>query len=249
MAGHNRWTKIKHKKAAMGATKGVAFSKVSKELTVAARAGGGDPANNYRLRSAIDAARAVNMPADTISRAIKRGTGELEGVSYEEIRYEGYGPGGVAVIVECLSDNRNRTAGEIRSLFNKAGGQLGETNSVAFSFERKGIIEVKAGPSEEEVLEQAIESGASDVVPVGEDGFEVYTEFTRVHAVAEALAESGLALGESKASYVPLNQVKVEGELAKKVLKLLDALEENDDVQNVFSNAEFDDAELESLMA
>lgn len=249
MAGHNRWSKIKHKKAAMGATKGVAFSKFSKELTVAARAGGGDPAHNFRLRTAMEAARGVNMPADTIQRAIKKGTGELEGVSYEEIRYEGYGPAGVAVIVECLTDNRNRTAGEVRSFFAKSGGQLGESGSVAFVFEHKGVIEVKPGPSEDHVMEVALEAGASDVLPQGEDGFEVHTEFADVHAVAEALATAGLSLGESKASFLPLNTVKVEGETARKVLKLLDTLEEADDVQNVYSNAEFDDAELDALVS
>jgi YebC/PmpR family DNA-binding regulatory protein len=243
MSGHNRWSKIKRQKAAMGATKGAAFSKYSKELTVAARMGGGDPANNFRLRAAIDAAKSVNMPGDTITRAIKKGTGELEGVSYEELRYEGYGPGGIAVIVECLTDNKNRTAGDIRSFFTKGGGSLGETGSVSFMFERKGVIEVKPGPAEEALLEASLEAGAEDVVNHGADGFEVRCDFTALFEVAAVLSKS-FTLGESKARFLPLSTLKVEGDAATKVLKLLDTLEDCDDVQNVHSNAEFDDADL-----
>ena len=243
MSGHNRWSKIKRQKAAMGATKGAAFSKYSKELTVAARLGGGDGANNFRLRAAIDAAKSVNMPGDTITRAIKKGTGELEGVSYEELRYEGYGPGGIAVIVECLTDNKNRTAGDIRSFFTKGGGSLGETNSVSFMFEHKGVIEVKPGPNEDALMEAALEAGAEDVVNHGADGFEVRCDFTALFEVAATLSKS-FTLGESKARFLPLNTLKVEGDAAKKVLKLLDTLEDCDDVQTVYSNAEFDDADL-----
>ena len=243
MSGHNRWTKIKRQKEAMGATKGAAFSKYSKELTVAARLGGGDPANNFRLRAAIDAARGVNMPGDTITRAIKKGTGELEGAAYEELRYEGYGPSGIAVIVECLTDNKNRTAGDVRSFFTKGGGSLGETNSVSFMFERKGVIEVKPGPTEDALMEAALEAGAEDVVNLGADGFEVRCDFTALFEVAATLA-TGFALGESKARFLPLNTVRLEGEPAKKALKLLDTLEDCDDVQNVYSNVEFDDASL-----
>lgn len=244
MSGHNRWSKIKRQKEAMGNTKGRAFSKIAKELTIAARMGGGDPAGNFRLRAAIDAAKGVNMPADTITRAIKKGTGELEGMSYEEIKYEGYGAGGIAVIVEVVTDNKNRAASDMRSLFTKAGGNLGESNSVGYLFQYRGVVEVKPGPTEDQVTEAAIEAGADDVVNLGEDGFEVRTEFANLASVSDALAKSGLSLGESKARYIPLSTTKVEGETAQKVLKLLNNLEENDDVQNVYSNAEFDDESL-----
>ena len=243
MSGHNRWSKIKRQKEAMGATKGAAFSKISKELTVAARIGGGDPVNNFRLRAAIDAAKGVNMPADTITRAIKKGTGELEGVHYEELRYEGYGPGGIAIVVECVTDNKNRTAGDMRSIFTKGGGNLGETNSVLFSFERKGVVEVKPGPAEDAVMEAALEAGAEDVINQCEDGFEVRCDFTTLFEVAAALAKK-FPLGESKARFLPLNTLKLEGEVAQKALKLLGNLEDCDDVQNVFSNADFDEASL-----
>lgn len=245
MSGHNRWTKIKRQKEGMGATKGAAFSRIGKELTVAARMGGGDPAGNFRLRAAVNAARAANMPNDTVQRAIKKGTGELEGMSYEELRYEGYGVGGVAVIVECVTDNKNRTAGEIRSIFTKAGGNMGETGSVAFMFEYKGVVDVKPGVSEDDVIEVALEAGADDVENLGADGFEVRCGFAELQAVSDALAAK-FEIGESKARYLPLNTVKVEGDQAAKVLKLLTNLEDSDDVQNVYSNAEFDDETLES---
>lgn len=244
MSGHNRWSKIKHKVAAAGAAKGTAFTKVSKEITVAARTGGSDPAGNFRLRAALDAARAVNMPNDTVQRAIKRGTGELEGVSYEEARYEGFGPHGEAFIVECLTDNKNRTAGEIRSIFTKAGGKIGEPGTVTSKFERKGVIEVKPGPVEDAVMEAALDAGADDVLDHGTDGFEVRTDWKVVHEVAAALAKKGIALGESKARYLPLAVTPVEGDRARKVLRLLEALEECDDVQNVHSSVEFDEATL-----
>jgi YebC/PmpR family DNA-binding regulatory protein len=245
MSGHNRWSKIKRQKEAMGSTKGAAFSRISKELTVAARMGGGDPGGNFRLRTAIDSAKAVNMPGDSITRAIKKGTGELEGQAYEELRYEGYSPGGIAVIVECVTDNKNRTASEMRSLFTKSGGSLGETGSVAYMFAYKGVVEVKPGPTEDEVMETALDAGAEDVVDQGEDGFEVRCEFPALQAVAEALAAK-FTLGDSKARFLPLNTVKVEGEQATRVLKLLNNLEDSDDVQNVYSNADFDEETLAS---
>ena len=173
MSGHNRWTKIKRKKEAMGATKGVLFTKLIREVTVAARNGGGDPEHNARLRSAVLAAREANMPGDTITRAIKKGTGELEGVNYEEMTYEGYGPGGVALVVEILTDNKNRTAGDVRSIFTKSGGSLATSGAVAFQFDRKGVVPVKKGPSEDQVMELALDAGAEDVVSDGEGGFEV----------------------------------------------------------------------------
>jgi len=231
----------------MGATKGAAFSKIAKELTVASRVGGGDPAHNFRLRAAIDAAKAVNMPSDTITRAVKKGTGELEGVNYEELKYEGYGSNGVAIIVECVTDNKNRTAGEIRSLFTKGGGSLGETGTVSYLFQRKGVIEIKPGPTEDQVTEAAIEAGAEDVIDNGPDGFEVRTDYSALASVAESLLKAGFKLGESNARYLPVTPLMLTGDPAQKVLRLLSNLEDNDDVQNVYSNAEFDEAALAAL--
>lgn len=240
MAGHNRWTKVKRQKEAMGATKGRLFTKISRELTVAAR-NGGDPAMNARLRAAIEAARAANMPTDNVNRAIKRGTGELEGVNYEEITYEGYGPSGVAIIVECMTDNRNRTAGEVRHLFSKGGGNLGESGSVLWMFDRAGLIEVKPGRSEDEVMEIAIDAGASDVIDLEEDGFEVHTDPGELHAVADALAAKGLELGERKLVYLPKTPAKLGNEAAEEVIRLVDLLEDCDDVQKVHAAFEIED--------
>jgi YebC/PmpR family DNA-binding regulatory protein len=245
MSGHNRWSKIKRQKAAMGSTKGKLFSKVIKEITVAAKQGGGDPDGNARLRVALSAAREANIPGETIQRAIKKGTGELEGASYEEVVYEGYGPGGVAVLVECLTDNRNRTASEVRIAFNKGGGNMGSEGAVAWMFHKKGSIAVKPGPTEDEVMEKAIEAGAEDVINHGEDGFEVRTEPAQLHHVGAALEQAGVKLGEQKWTYVPQTTVHLEGESAHKMLKLLELLEDNDDVQNVHANFEIDDALLE----
>jgi YebC/PmpR family DNA-binding regulatory protein len=247
MSGHNRWSKIKRQKAAMGATKGKLYSKVIKEITVAARLGGGDPAGNARLRAAITAGREANMPNDSIQRAIKKGTGELEGESYEEVTYEGYGPGGVAVLVECLTDNRNRTSGEVRATFGRGGGNMGAEGAVAWMFHKKGVITVKPGPTEDQVMEKAIEAGAEDVIPLGEEGFEVRTTPADLHTVATSLESAGLKLGEQKWTYFPQTTVKLEGDNAKKMLKLMDALDENDDVQNVHANFEMDEALMESL--
>jgi YebC/PmpR family DNA-binding regulatory protein len=247
MSGHNRWSKIKRQKAAMGASKGKLYTKLIKELTVSAKLGGGNPDGNARLRAAITAAREANMPNDTIQRAIKKGTGELEGESYEEIVYEGYGPGGVAMLVECLTDNRNRTAGDVRSTFSKGGGNLGAEGSVNWMFHKKGVISVKPGPSEDQVMEKAIEAGAEDVINQGADGFEVRTAPADLHAVASSLEQAGLGLGEQKWTYLPQNTVRLEGDNAKKMLKLMEMLEDNDDVQNVYANFEMDDALMESL--
>lgn len=238
MAGHNRWSKIKRQKEAMGATKGKTFTKVIREITVAARSGGGDPAGNARLRVALDAAKAANMPSDTIQRAIKKGTGELEGVAYEEIAYEGHGPAGTALIVECVTDNRNRTAGEVRHLFGKGGGNLGESGSVAWMFERRGLIEVKPGKTEDELMEIALEAGAADVVDLEEDGFEVQTEPTDLHEVATLLEQAGISLGERKLGFVAKNTVVLDGEKAEQAMKLIDLLEDCDDVQSVHANFE-----------
>lgn len=246
MSGHNRWTKIKRQKAAMGASKGKLYTKLIKEITIAAKMGGGNPAGNARLRAAIAAAREGNMPNDTIQRAIKKGTGELQGESYEEITYEGYAPGGVAVLVECLTDNRNRTASDVRTTFSKGGGHVGAEGSVSWMFHRKGTLLVKPGPGEDTVMDKALEAGAEDVLNLGEDGFEVRTAPADMHAVATRLEEGGLALGEQKWVHIPQNTVKVEGEVAKKVLKLIEALEDSDDVQHVHANFEMDEALLES---
>ncbi|MGO8969469.1 MAG: YebC/PmpR family DNA-binding transcriptional regulator [Myxococcaceae bacterium] len=249
MSGHNRWTKIKRQKEAMGASKGKLFTKVTKEITVAARIGGGDPAANARLRSAVLAARDANMPSENITRAIKKGTGELEGTHYEEVTYEGYAPGGVAVLVECLTDNRHRTAADIRANFSKGGGNLAVEGSVGWLFHRKGSIHVKPGPTEERVMEAALEVGAEDVVTLGPDGFEVRTEPAALHAVAAALEAKGLPVGEQRAVFLPQNTVRVEADAARRVLKLLELLEDNDDVQNVWANYEMDDAVLASAGA
>jgi YebC/PmpR family DNA-binding regulatory protein len=247
MSGHNRWSKIKRKKAAMGATKGMSFTKVSKELTYAARIGGGDPDINFRLRTAIAAAKSVNMPGETVTRAIKKGTGELEGVNYEELKYEGYGSQGIAIIVECVTDNKNRTAGDVRSLFTKGGGNMGETGSVTFMFDHKGVIEVKPGPNEDALMEAALDAGADDVLNHGEDGFEVRCAPASLSHVTEVLQKKDFPIGESKVRYLPQNVMKLEGDAAAKVLRLLGNLEDLEDVQNVYSNAEFDEASLEAM--
>ena len=247
MSGHNRWTKIKRKKAAAGAAKGNLFTKLIKEITVAARLGGGDPAHNARLRAAMLAAREANMPTDNIQRAIKKGTGELAGVSYEDITYEGYGPGGVALLVECLTDNRNRTAGDVRATLSKGGGNLASDGAVSWMFQKKGSIAVKSGPSEDRVMESAIDAGAEDVINQGEDGFEVRTAPQDLHAVAAALEKTGLKLGEQKWIFVPQNTVRLEGDAARRMLKLMELLEENEDVQNVHANFEIDDALIEQM--
>lgn len=246
MSGHNRWSKIKRKKEAIGSSKGKLYTKLIKEITVAARLGGGDTDGNARLRSAIDAAKAANMPADNITRAIKKGTGELEGVAYDEITYEGYGPGGVAIIVECMTDNRNRTAGDIRATLAKGGGHMGESGSVAWMFERRGVMTL-AKADEDKLVEAALEVGALDVLNNGEDGFEIRTEAPQVHKIAEALQKLGYKIEGAKATYLPQNTVKLDEEKARKVLKLVEMLEDNDDVQEVFANFDVDEALLESL--
>jgi YebC/PmpR family DNA-binding regulatory protein len=249
MSGHNRWSKIKHKKAAAGAAKGKLFSKLIKEITVAARMGGGDPAGNARLRSALEAAKEANMPHENVVRAVKKGTGELEGVAYEEIVYEGYGPGGVAMIVECVTDNRNRTAGDVRSTFSKGGGNLATEGAVAWNFERRGIVEVRAGPSEDAVMEAAIDAGAEDVVNLGAEGFEVRTHPNDLHGVVAALEQrAGLKLGASRITYVPKETLHVaDPERARSMLKLMNLLEDLDDVQNVHANFEIDEELMQQM--
>ena len=247
MSGHNRWSKIKRKKEAQGSAKGKLFSKLIKEITVAARMGGGDPAGNARLRAGIDAAKDANMPADNITRAIKKGTGELEGVSYEEAIYEGYGPGGVAMIVECLTDNRNRTAGDVRSSFTKGGGNLAAEGAVSWMFERRGVVEVKPGPTEDQVVEAAIEAGAEDVVDLGVEGLEVRTHPNDLHQVASEL-EKRFRLGGRRITFVPKDTVRLQDpDKARAMLRLMDLLEELDDVQSVHANFEIEDRLMEQL--
>jgi YebC/PmpR family DNA-binding regulatory protein len=246
MSGHNRWTKIKRKKEAMGASKGALFTKLIREVTVAARTGGGDSDHNARLRSAVLAAREANMPNDTITRAIKKGTGELEGVAYEEMTYEGYGPAGVALVVEVLTDNKNRTAGDVRAIFAKSGGAMGAHGSVAFQFDRKGIVPVRKGPSEDQVVDLALDAGAEDVVADDEGGFEVRTEPAALMQVHKAL-EGKLPVGAPRMVFLPKTTVQVSGGDAEKVLRLVENLEENDDVQHVYANFEMDEGTIAQL--
>ena len=248
MSGHNRWTKIKRKKEAMGGTKGVRFTKLIREITIAARNGGGDPDHNARLRSALLLGREANMPGDTIKRAVMKGTGQLEGVSYEELVYEGYGPGGVAFVLEIVTDNKNRTAGDVRSIFTKGGGSMATTGSVAFQFEKKGIVPVKQGPGEDQVMELGLEAGAEDIVSDGEGGFELRTDPAAMMHVHKAL-EGKLPVGAPRMVYLPKTTVQVSGEMAEKVLRLVEMLEENDDVQHLHANFELDDAEIAALEA
>jgi YebC/PmpR family DNA-binding regulatory protein len=246
MSGHNRWSKIKRKKEAMGASKGALFTKLIREVTVAARSGGGDPEHNARLRSAVLAAREANMPADNITRAIKKGTGELEGVNYEELTYEGYGPGGVAFVLEILTDNKNRTAGDVRAIFTKGGGSMAASGAVAFQFERKGLIAVKKGPTEDQVMELALDAGAEDVVADGDGGFEVRTDTASLIQIHRAL-EAKLPVGAPRMVYLPKSTVRVSGDTAEKVLRLVENLEENDDVQRVHANFEIPDEEMAAI--
>jgi len=247
MAGHSKWANIKHRKAAQDAKRGKIFTRLIKEITVAARLGGGDPEANPRLRQAVDKALASNMPKDNIDRAIKRGTGELEGVSYEEVTYEGYAPGGVAVLVECMTDNKNRTVGEIRHAFSKGGGNLGEDGSAAYIFHKTGML-IFDGQSvdEDALMEAAMEAGAEDIQT--EEGQQVvYTDPQEFEAVKAALAEGGFEPQVAEVTMKPDNTVRVEGDKAEKVLKLLDALEDHDDVQNVYANYDIPDEVFEQV--
>lgn len=248
MSGHSKWANIKHKKGAVDAKRGKIFTKLIKEITVGARMGGGDPDANPRLRAAIAAAKAVNMPKDNIERAIKKGSGDLEGEAYEEILYEGYGPGGVAILVECMTDNRNRTAGDVRHFFSKSGGNLGESGCVAWMFDRKGLLLIEQGAiDEDKLMELAIEAGAEDVVEE-DDVFQVVTDPDDFPAVREAIENKGIDFIEASISMVPKNVVPVEDEsTAKSLMKLLDNLEDNDDVQNVHANFDIPDEIMESI--
>lgn len=247
MAGHSKWANIKHRKARQDAVKGRAWSKCSRAIIVAAKAGGGDPATNLTLRYAIDEAKAVNMPKDTIEKAIKKGSGELGAETYEEIRYEGYGPGGVAIIVDCLTDKVTRTAPEMRKMFEKHGGNLGKPGAVAFGFSSKGVIVVESSKiSEDALMELALEAGAEDVVSAG-GAWEVTTEPASFLTVKEAIIAAGVEPDSAEITMIPANTVPCDEDTAAKVLRLIDVLEEHDDVQKVYHNADIADEVLEKL--
>src|SRR5438093_1844774 len=240
MSGHSKWKQIKRKKAVTDQKRGAAFTKVIREITIAAKQGGGDPAGNPRLRTAIDAAKAENMPWDNIERAIKKGTGELEGVTYDEVMYEGYGPGGAAILIQATTDNANRTVAEIRYVFTRHGANLGAANSVAWMFDRKAQIVVDAGQADEDAtLEVALEAGAEDVARDG-DQLIVTGPTSQLHAIQERLKARGLAVQSAEIAMTPKSTVKVEGTDAKRLLGLIEELEEMDDVAKVFSNFDID---------
>ncbi len=247
MSGHSKWATIKHKKAATDAKRGKTFTRIIKEIMIAARAGGGDPDANPRLRKAVTDAKAVSMPADNIKRAIMRGTGELEGGQIDEVTFEGYGPGGAAVLVQVATDNRNRTVSEIRHVFSKNGGNLGEVGSVAWMFERKGQIVIekdKAG--EDQLMNLVLEAGAEDLRDEGET-WEVISAPEMHDAVLEAIQKAGISTVSAEIAMIPKNLTKLEGKNAAAMLRLSEALEEHDDVQNVYSNFDVDEKELEAL--
>ena len=247
MAGHNKWSKIKRKKAVNDARRGAQFTKLIREITVAARDGGGSPEFNARLRLAVETARQASMPADNIERAIKKGTGELEGVNYEEVTYEGYGPGGVAIFVECLTDNTNRTVAAVRHALSKHNASLGTGGSVAWQFERKGQVVVdSARHSEDEVFEAALEAGAEDIYGDG-DEIVVLTEPGEFQAVQDGLCAAGITVASASLTRLPKNEVAVTGRPAERLLSLLDMLDELDDVQHVHTNADIDEAALASV--
>ncbi len=239
MSGHSKWSTIKRKKAAIDAKRGKIFTKLIKEITIAARQGGGDINANPRLRLAVDNAKSANMPMDNIDRAIKKALGELEGVSYLELNYEGYGPSGVAVYVECVTDNKNRTVADVRHLFSKYGGSLGESGSVSWMFEHKGIISLpEQDKTEDDLMEIVIEAGADDL-QLDDEYFEITTSVESFETVRKALVDSELEVENASLQWIAKNTVDVQGEDSEKVIKLIDALEDCDDVQNVYTNAEF----------
>ncbi|HNX51644.1 MAG TPA: YebC/PmpR family DNA-binding transcriptional regulator [Thermoanaerobaculaceae bacterium] len=247
MSGHNKWSTIKHKKGKLDAKRGKLFTKIIRELTTAAREGGGDATSNARLRTAIAAAKAANMPGDTLQKAIQRGTGELPGVSYEEVYYEGYGPGGVAVMLQVLTDNRNRTAAEIRHIFSKHGGNLGESGCVGFLFKKQGYLIVPRGAgSEEQVMEAALEVGAEDFYADDPELYEIYTAPDQLHQIKAALEARGYAIEQAKVEMVPATQVRLEDRRAEQMVRLMDVFEDHDDVQNVWANFDIDTSVLEA---
>lgn len=247
MSGHNKWAKIKHKKAGTDAQRGKLFSRLIKEITIAARSGGGDPNGNPRLRLAIQTAKDANMPADNIKRAVQRGTGELPGTVYEELTYEAYGPAGVALMVDLVTDNKNRTVAEIRHILDRNNGKLAEAGSVAWMFQKKGGIEVpKSAIGEDDLLAVILEAGADDM-RAEDDYFDITTSAETFEAVKKAIEDKGIAVSNASLQMQPQNTVKVEGKEAEQVLKLMEALEDHDDVQNVYANFDIDDSVLAQL--
>jgi YebC/PmpR family DNA-binding regulatory protein len=244
MSGHSKWHSIKHKKAAADSKRGRIFTRLIKEMTAAARMGGGDPDANPRLRLAIATAKASNMPAENIKRAVMRGTGELPGVSYEDVNYEGYGPGGVAILMHVLTDNRNRTVAELRHILSKNGGNLGESGCVGWMFEKKGYFVVeRSAIDEDKLMDLALGAGADDMREDGSN-YEIFTAAESFYAVKSALESAGVPLSASEISMMPSNYVKLEGKSAQTMLKLMEALEDHEDIQNVWANFDIDEAEM-----
>lgn len=242
MSGHSKWHNIRLRKGKQDAERGKKFTKLAKEIIVAAKSGGGNPDSNMRLRTAIDAARKESMPQDNIKRAVQRGTGELEGANYEELTYEGYGPGGVAVLAMCLTDNKNRTVGDIRSIFTKNGGRLAESGSVSYRFAPTGIFLIEPGvTTEDKLMEVALEAGAEDIQPTEDGGFEVSTAFEDFGAVRDALDMAKIVYSSAETTMIPDMEVELTGKDVEQALRLLDLLDDNDDVQNVYSNLAFSD--------
>ena len=248
MSGHSKWSSIKHKKGAADAKRGKIFTKIIKEITVATRIGGGDPDGNPRLRTAIMGAKSKNMPVDNITRAIKKGTGELEGIQYEEHTYEGYGPGGAAIFLEAMTDNKNRTVSEIRAALGKAGGNLGENGCVGWMFEKKGLITLKAeAKSEDELMELAIDAGADDLQTVDEH-YEITTAVENFEAVRKALEDAGVAMELAEITRIPQNTVSIDEKKGKALLKLMDILDDHDDIQKAYSNFDISDEVMAAII-
>lgn len=246
MSGHSKWASIKHKKGALDAKRGKIFTKLIKEISVAARLGGGDPTGNARLRQAIAAAKAENMPKDNIERAIKKGTGELEGMSYEEVSYEAYGPGGVAVLIDCLTDNKNRTVADLKHIFDRHGGSLGAPGCVSWIFEKKGVITFDKGKAEEEkLLEVALDSGAEDVRQA-DNQFEVVMNPTDFEKVRKAFDTSGLKYSLAEITMIPQKFVRLDGKKAEQMLNLMEALEDNEDISHIYANFDIPDEVMEA---
>lgn len=248
MSGHSKWSSIKHKKGAADAKRGKIFTKIIKEITVATRIGGGDPDGNPRLRTAIMGAKSKNMPVDNITRAIKKGTGELEGIQYEEHTYEGYGPGGAAIFLEAMTDNKNRTVSEIRAALGKAGGNLGENGCVGWMFEQKGLIAVKTeAKSEDELMELSIDAGADDLQTVDEH-YEITTAVENFEAVRKALEDAGVAMELAEITRIPQNTVSIDEKKGKALLKLMDILDDHDDIQKAYSNFDISDEVMAAII-
>jgi len=246
MSGHSKWSSIKHKKAATDAKRGKAFTKIIKEITIAAKLGGGDPEANPRLRQAVDKAKALNMPSDNMKKAIQKGTGELEGVNYEEISYEGYGPGGVAILIETLTDNKNRTVADIRHAFDKYNGKMGEQGCVSYLFSRQGLIVIPIkNIDEEELMDLVLENGADDL-KTEEESYEVITSVKDFDNVLKAIKEKNIEFESAEISMIPSTTVKVEGKQAHSMLKIYEKFEDIDDVQNVWTNFDISDEDIES---